>query len=111
MKGKQLFAVIMIIIGAFMLIFSNYIADQISEGKIRIRRGEKLVQTSDTLFSSNPLSKEIGKTLTSPAEKKIAKGKEEVDQYEQIVSYLRIGGAVLIVLGFFVLFTRKSKKR
>lgn len=111
MNRRQIFAVIMVIVGVGMIIFSNYIADQVTEGKLRIARGEKQIKQTETLFSLNPVSKEVGKTLLSPGEKEIAQGKVEVSEYERVVSYLRIGGAVLMVLGFIVLFTGKSKKR
>lgn len=114
MKFMRILGILIVIAGVAALFFSNYIDQQILEGKTKIAEGEKAVTQGNQLFSGNPISKEIGKGLTGSSQKKIARGKEEIAYYEQLSSQLQTGGTIAIILGagvFIASFFFKKKYR
>jgi hypothetical protein len=95
----RILGIIILLAGIASIFFSNYITTQINEGKIKIEKGQKTVDQSNSLFSLNPYSKQVGQGMTSSAQKKIDEGKNEVARYEQIASTLQIFGIAGIVVG------------
>ncbi len=114
MLFMKILGILIAIAGIAALLFSNYIDDQVLQGKTKIAQGERAVKKGNQLFSGNPVSEQIGKGLTSGANKKIAKGKEEIAYYEDLSSKLKTGGTVAIIVGagiFIFSFFRKKKRR
>ena len=108
---KRIAGVIVLVLGACMIWGSMYIQKQVDEGKIQISSAEKKVEQGNQLFSLNPIAKEVGKGLSGSAEKKIDAGKQEVQKYEQMASWLKIGGIAVGALGILIiLFGRKRQK-
>ncbi len=111
MNSKQIAGIVIVIVGIGMIIGSNYIKGQVEQGKIQISSAQRKVDKSNSLFSINPVSKEIGKGITGSAQRKINAGEDEVAHYEEIAKWLNIGGIGAIVVGGVVFFLGLSKKR
>lgn len=107
---KKVIGIIVIIAGIAALIFSSYIKKQVEEGKSQIGSAQKKVNQGNSLFSLNPVAKEVGQGITGSAQKKINAGTQEVAQYEEIAKWLQICGIIVIVLGAGVLFLKKKDK-
>lgn len=90
---------------------SMYIHSQVEEGKGKIQRAEKQVDQGESLFSLNPVSKEIGQGLTGSAHKKINEGKEEVAYYARVAHILQISGIIFFIVGLGTFFIGKPSKR
>ena len=115
MKILRILGIVVMVAGVVCIFFSNYITNQVNEGKIKIEEGQKTVDTSSGLFSTNPYTKPIGKGITSSAQKKIDAGKEEVVYYEQLAQTLQISGIVGIIVGaaitVFSFFGQRKNRR
>jgi hypothetical protein len=115
MKILRILGIVVMVAGIACIFFSNYITNQVNEGKIKIEKGQKTVDKSNSLFSTNPYTKPIGKGITSSGQKKINAGKEEVAYYEQLARTLQISGIVGIIVGaaltIFSFFGQRKKKR
>lgn len=114
MSWKRILGFLVLIAGVGMMLVSNYILKQVGEGREKISDAESKVQQGESLFSLNPVSKQVGKGLTGSAKKKIAAGKEEVMKYEDLAGKLKIGGLVAAGLGVLLVLLggkRKSSSR
>jgi len=110
MKPKKVIGIALIVVGAIMLFFSNYIAEQVSSGKQQIQDAQQKVDTADSLFSKSKYTKPVGEMFTGSAQKKIDAGQADVDKYESMSNNLKIGGIILIVIGAGVLFIPIRRK-
>lgn len=114
MRFLRIIGALILLAGIASILFSNYITNQVNEGKVKIAQGEKTVNQSKQLFSLNPVSKEVGKGLTHSADKKIEEGKQQVSKYELLAQQLYTGGIAGSIAGaaiFIISFLGKSKKR
>ena len=111
MSGKRILGVALIVIGAVMLFFSDYIATQVAEGKIKIARAQSQVNTAESVFSKSQYTKPVGKVIFGGVQNKIDEGKREVSHYESLSNNLKIAGIVLIVVGAGLLLLGKKKGR
>ena len=109
MNPKRVLGIICIIIGAAMLFGSNYIAEQVEEGKARVQSAESTMSTTNSILSLNPVTDQVGQSLNKSANKKIAKGKEEIAKYEALASKLQVAGVILIVIGIGILILGRKK--
>lgn len=110
MNTKKIIGIALIVVGAVMLFFSNYIAEQVASGKMQIQDAQSKVDTADTLFSQSKYTKPVGNMFTGSAQKKIDAGQADVDKYESMSSNLKIGGIILIIIGAAVLFIPMKRK-
>ena len=92
-----------------MLFGSNYIAEQVEEGKARVQSAESSVSTSSSILSLNPMTDQVGQAVSKSANKKIAKGKEDIAKYEALASKLQIAGVVLIVIGVGIVILGRKR--
>jgi uncharacterized membrane protein len=111
MATKKIIGIAFIVVGAVMLFFSNYIAEQVASGRTQIEQGQSQVDTVDSLFSGSEYTKPIGKMFTGSAQRKIDAGQAEVDRYSTISNNLKIGGIILIIIGAAVLFIPMKRNR
>lgn len=112
MRRKKTVGLVLMIVGAGLLVFSDYIARQVAMGQARIGSAQSQVDTVQSVFSQTEYTKPFGKALTGGAQKKIDAGQQKVDQYSALSSFLKVGGVVLIVAGgylFFFPIKRKSR--
>jgi hypothetical protein len=110
MSGKRIFGILVLICGIVFFCISIYITNQTEQGKTDIANAQKKVDQGNSLFSLNPIAKEVGKgIMTDPAQKKLNEANQEVAQYESLAGWFKIGGIALIVLGtVIVIFGRKK---
>lgn len=101
----------LVILGIVCLFFSSYIRGQVEEGRGKISKAQSVVDKGNSLFSLNPVTKEVGKGITGSVQNKIDEGSKEADFYESMAMLLRIGGIVLIVAGAGLFIYRQYKKR
>ncbi len=106
---KAIFGIVLIVVGAILLFFSNYIADQVMAGKLQIQRGQQTVDTTNSLFSASPTTKPIGQALTSSGQRRIDAGRAEVSKYESLARTFQIAGVVFIVAGIGLLILSRRK--
>lgn len=114
MKIARILGILILIAGVASIFFSNYITEQVIQGKAKVQQGEKAVQQGNKLFSLNPVTKAVGENLTNPIQKKINEGKETIAHYEQLAQTLKTGGIIGIIVGaglIIISFMHKSKKR
>ena len=114
MKALRVFGILVVLAGIAALLFSNYITDQVLQGKGQIASGEQKVKQGQKLFSSNPYTEPLGNAITGSANKKIAKGKEQIAYYENLAQTLKTGGIIACIAGagmFLFSFSGKGKRR
>ncbi|MBY0529595.1 MAG: hypothetical protein K2P51_05330 [Rhabdochlamydiaceae bacterium] len=111
MNKKKLIGTIVFILGVCLIGISMYITSEVNQGKIKINRAQEQVDQGGSLFSMNPVAKEIGKGITGSAQRKIDEGKSQVVEYEAIARMAQISGIILIVLGLGLVFLGKPSKR
>lgn len=110
MGTQKIVGIVLIVVGAVMLFFSNYIAEQVASGKLQIEEGQRKVDSANSLFSESKYTKPVGKMFTGSGQRRIDAGQAEVDKYESMSNNLKIGGIVLIVIGAgLLLFSRKRR--
>jgi hypothetical protein len=111
MKGKRtVSAVIILIVGIALIGFSRYITHEVESGKLQIADAQGKVDKGNSLFSGDPVTKQIGKGLTGGAQKKIDAGQQQINFYEGVASVTLIGGIVCVIVGVSCFFLRKKKK-
>ena len=111
MKSKTIIGLILILLGVASIGTSMYISSEVAQGKGKISRAEKQVNQGQSLFSLNPVSREVGKELTGAANKKISEGKQQVAYYEDVATVTQIGGIALLVIGFGTLLLARKKSK
>lgn len=110
MNYKRILGIVLFLCGVALVVISIYIKNQVEEGKLKIAKAEKQVEGGKKLFSLNPVSKEVGKkVIIDPAERKIAKGKKDVNYYERMSNRLMVIGIICGALGIGVFFLVKRK--
>ncbi len=110
---RRILGIVFAVGGIIMLLFSNYIYEQIGEGNRKISRAQKQVDTGNAFLSLTPESKKIGEHLTGPIQQKIDDGRATVEEYEVLAERLHIGGIVLIIVGaglFIISFINRRKR-
>ncbi len=111
---KKILGSILLLIGLAMFFMSNYIAEQVLEGRQKIAKAQGQVDTGKKIFSLSPYTKGAGNLATSPIQKKIDAGKQEVSAYDELAHQLYIGGIVVSLVGISVIvwgFRSKKKRR
>ncbi len=103
------FGIIVLILGIACIGVSIYIKSQVEAGKEQVSSAQDKVDKGTSFFSLSPTTKSIGKELSSPIQKKIDQGKVDIETYEAVSLWLRVGGAILVILGLGILFIRKKR--
>jgi hypothetical protein len=106
---KKMIGILGLIGGIVLLIISFYIKHQIEEGKAQISSAQEKVDQGTGLFSVTPQTKAVGNVFTGAAQNKINEGKGQISHYEEVASWLQIGGIVLVILGVGVVFLGRKK--
>ena len=104
MDSRKIFGVVLIVVGAIMLFFADYIADRVAEGRMQIEQGQRTVDTANSVFSSNKYTKPFGSAITGSSQREIDAGRMQVSQYTTLANGCRILGIVFIALGVGIVF-------
>jgi uncharacterized ion transporter superfamily protein YfcC len=113
MKFLRIIGILVFIAGIASILASNYITEQVNEGKLKIAKGEKAVNQANQIFSFNSTTQQVGQAVTSSSKKKIAEGKEQITDYQAMAHQLMVGGVIGCVAGagiFVGSFFGKKKK-
>jgi hypothetical protein len=108
---KKVLGAILFLGGIAMILLSMYIKNQVVQGKLEVSDAQSKVDSGNSLFSLNPMAKEVGKTMTGSAQKKINAGQEQISMYEQRAQWLQMGGIALLVLGAGIFFIGGKRTR
>jgi hypothetical protein len=114
MKILRIVGILILVAGIAAILFSNYITNQVNEGKLQIAKGEKQVQQGKSMFSQSPYTAPLGGMVTGSGEKKLKAGKEQIAYYQQMASQLMTGGIVGCIVGgglFLFSFMNRNKRR
>lgn len=106
---RRIIGIIILVIGIGLIGLSMYIQGRVEEGKGQISEAQRQVDTGTSLFNVHPITEEVGKELSRPAQKKINRARFEADQYAQMAHWLKIGGIVLIVIGVIAIIIPKKR--
>ena len=109
MNLKKFFSVLVVVLGLLMEWGAHYINQQVEEGKLKVSSAEKSVSQTQSIFSLNPISKQIGDGIAKSADRKIDHANQEISSYANLAQSLQVGGIILIILGigFFIFSCRK----
>lgn len=110
MTPIRILGIVLIVVGGVLFYFSNYIADQVAQGQGQVESAQGKVDTANSLFSLNPYSKQVGSTLTSPVQKRIDAGNQQIAQYSALIRPLQIGGIASFVVGVLLLIFGGRKR-
>ena len=110
MKVKRTTALIALIAGIVMFLFSLYIMNQVNQGRGQISSAQSRVNRGSGLFNMNPVTRQVGKGMSDAAQKKLDAYREKADEYERLAKWLKVGGIVLVVLGGGGLILLRSKR-
>ena len=125
MTFLRILGILALIASGALFLTSNYISKQVDEGQGQIEAGQRQidegqskVDTMSSLFSLNPVAKEVGKrVVTDPGQKKIDQGKErisqgqlEIAQYRGWIKPLQYGAIACFVLGVLLLIFGGKKR-
>lgn len=109
MKTKRILGISCIVVGAVMIFFSQYIAEQVALGNMRIASGQRMVDTANYATSQSQYTKPVGGLFTGSAQKKIDAGRVEASQYQSLANSLQIVGVILVVAGGGILFLGRKR--
>lgn len=99
MNLKKIIAIIVFVVGLGMIGGSMYIKNQVEQGKLQVASAEEKLSQGKTLFSLNPVAKQIGEGISSAADRKIAGANRDIAYYSNLAQQLLVGGIVLVVIG------------
>lgn len=99
----------MFIVGVVAFGLSMYIRDQVDEGRGKVSSAQRRLDQGNSLFNLNPISKEIGKGITSGAQSKINEGILQIQKYNDFAAWLQIAGIVFMVVGGGIAIIAKKK--
>ncbi len=111
MFSKRILGIIAAILGASLILSSFYIKNRVSEGRGKISEAEDNIQKGKLLFSLNPLTKEIGESLSDSAEIKIKEGSAKADRYETLALWFQIGGGAFVIISAGLIFMGRKKHK
>ena len=111
MNFKRIAGIVIAIIGIALIGAGYYITARVEAGQGDINSAQQKVDRGNSLFSLNPISKQIGQGITGSAQKKIDQANAQVEEYSILASRLQIAGIIVTIIGVvFVIFGRKRKK-
>lgn len=96
---KRLLGIIALVLGVVLIGVSYHIKNQVNEGQMEVNSAQRTVNTGSSLFNTNPVSKEVGKGITSGAQRRIDAGQSEIDYYTNLAHWLMIGGVACLIVG------------
>ena len=111
MNVRRVLGIAVAVCGVVLIIVSFYIRGQVAQGTEEISNAKQKVSTVDKLFSVTPESKQLGKGITDPAQKRIQAGEQQISYYSQLSDKIQIGGIVLIIAGAVIIFYPNRKRR
>lgn len=109
MNVKQIFGIILSLCGVAVIVFSLYVNSKVSLGKEKISSAQSAVDKGNWLLDMTPVTKEIDKGLSSPAQNKINEGWQQIAYYEGISRHLLWSGIGLFIIGCAIVLIFRKK--
>lgn len=111
MPLKRILGIAAIIVGLILFATAQYIKSRIAAGEEVISSAQGSVDRMSRLFSLNPVSKEVGRGITSSAKKQIEQGEQTISSYSVLAGRLQIGGILLTAAGIVLLFLSRKRTK
>jgi hypothetical protein len=111
MGFARIAGIVIAIIGIALIGAGYYIKIRVEEGQEQIGNAQQKVDRGNSLFSQNPISKQIGQGVTGSAQKKIDKANAQVEEYSILSGRLQIIGIIAAVAGVALAVFGKKRKR
>ena len=111
MNFKQILGALIFVGGLVLLYLAHYINVQIEQGNTQIFAGQQRVDDTNAMFDRTPVTKPIGRGLTSDGQSRIDAGKGTIEYYMVIAQRCKIGGIIALVVGAGMMFFLRTKKR
>ena len=111
MNCKKIFGLLLCILGLAFLVVAGYIDSQVKEGRKKISKAQKNLDTGTALFSLAPVTKDLSQNFSRGIQKKIEEGTETADYYEHLAVQFKVVGIILLVAGILVVIFCKAKKK
>lgn len=108
---KKAFSILLILLGIASYSGSIYIDNQLSAGKLKLKKAEKNLNKADQALSLTPYTSPLGKGLKEASKDKIDEGKRQINYYSNLSETLKIGGYLLAGLGLMCSFFTFRKKK
>lgn len=102
----RMLGMLFFLLGAAALGSALYISHQIEIGQVNIHRAESAVKTGSSLLSLSSVTRDWGQKLTDSVEQKIDAGKKHIEEYTSLARQLKIGGALLLIIGVGLFFRK-----
>jgi hypothetical protein len=110
MKKKQMYGIVIMIVGAIFFFLSHYIGTQVEQGERQVESGQRKVNKVNSLFSSSQYTKPIGDVVTGSAQERINQGKLDIAYYTSVAGWLQIGGIALLIVGAGVIVLARRRR-
>lgn len=112
MRLKLILGIILCLGGIGLFVLSDYISNEVSEGRVEIQQGQKQVDGINSFFKNTTKTDLVGDVVTNSAQKKINKGIREANYYEGVSGQLKIAAWVSFIAGvIFLVFARRKRVR
>lgn len=100
---KKISGVILICVGAALIVFSALVSKEVKQGDQKIQRSQNAVHGIRQATKGNDTTRQIGRIITQPIQKKINEGKVEANKYRKLSIWSLIVGIVCASIGLCLL--------
>lgn len=111
MNFKQILGALIFVGGLVLIYIAHYINVQIEAGNIEVLRGQEKVDDVNSFWGRTPVTKPIGKSMTSDGQSRIDAGKGTIAYYTIIAQRYQIGGIIALVVGTGMMIFLRTRKR
>lgn len=108
MSQRKIVGVLLLIVGVILIVASLHMKSLASMGEMRVSGGEERVSEENRPYV-RPLARERSREFSEQAEERIGEGEEMVNYYQQMGTWLQVGGIAFLIVGVGALFFKKRK--
>ena len=112
MKVQRIFGGVLLVLGAALFLYGNYISKEVEEGRQKIEIAQEKIDPSPHIPHLRPVPRHMEGMERESAQSRIDQKKEMIDNYEMLANWLHTGGIVVLIGGaLFLAFTFSDKKK